>query len=155
MYQMNKLLKGLGITFLAIVSLGVLAVLFLGVFRAGAMPMMAYGWRGSHMAGVRGIWGGLWMAGRILLPGLFIALMVLVGVAIGRSGHQDHLQQTSVSPSIPPAPAAAVVDDMSSIPAAGPAPQPASSPAPQKCAHCGAELQEGWVNCPYCGLKIR
>jgi uncharacterized membrane protein len=147
---MNKFLKGLGIFFLVLVGLAVVAAIFLFGGIGRGMPMMYMGLRGTRMMGGFGVWSGVMMIARILLPILFITLMVLIGVAIGRSGRKE---QQAVQPAAQSAASPAAASVVTGAPVESNPVVAETAPA-RKCAHCGAELQDGWVNCPYCGLKI-
>ena len=70
---------------LAVLLLAIVAVvLVFGFFGAREMPVMARGFRGPLIFGPLGMFGGwAFLLGRLLLPLVFLALLFLVGLAIG------------------------------------------------------------------------
>jgi hypothetical protein len=129
----NKYLKWFLIIVGVLVVLGFL-VLIPGLFMLGhrgfgmmrpfgGMPMMrSFGF--FHL-------GGFFL--RLLIPAFVIGLLVILGVAIGKSSHQA--MKTAQVAQIVPADVTAEV-------------------TPLVCSNCGKEIQAGWKHCPHCGANL-
>jgi hypothetical protein len=133
---MGRILKWVAII-LGVLLLAVVAVVFVfGVFRFGGMPMMAArGFRAPFgYGGYRFLFWPL-LLGRLLIPLAFVALLVLLGFAIGRAASRPRMQ---------------VVDHAPVASAAG-----AASVSTSSCPNCGRPVQADWNNCPYCGTNLR
>ena len=123
--------------------------MFFGFPMRGRMPMMGGGFGfGRGMPFYGGFGGGVMIIGRFLLPLILIALLVLIGFAIGRRARPATVQagptQFVQSPPVPPTPVQA-----EPIPA-----EPVVAQSESTCGHCGKPLQPEWNTCPYCGAKI-
>jgi uncharacterized membrane protein len=148
---MNKFLKIIGIVLLVLAGLVIIAIPFVLLLGRHWMPFLGMGMRSGRMMGGFGMFGGLMMAVRILLPVLVVSALVLIGVAIGRGAGKNKQPVTQAAAAQPVSQPVIAQVDMGT-PVEGSTPPVVESQ--KTCAHCGAALQDGWVNCPYCGLKI-
>jgi hypothetical protein len=143
---MKQVLKWVAIVLGVFLLVAIVASPFF--FFRGYAPMMG-GYRDGR--GLRMMWfGGVWamMLGRVLFPLLIIGLLVWGGYALGRGASRGNNSQRQVAASATPAAAPSVIEAPSQ-----PA-QPTPTGSQHFCAHCGKEVQEGWVACPYCGENL-
>lgn len=115
---------------LFILGLVVLVPVLIG-FNQHMFPMMRFGARVPMMHGF-GFMGAGMMFFRLLIPLGLIGLLILLGVAIGKSGKPA---QVLAAPSVASAPVE-------------------TKPEEKTCTACGQQLEPDWANCPYCGQKI-
>ncbi len=112
----------LGVLLLALIAV----IVVFGIFRFGAMPMMARGFRGPFFNGGYGLLILPLLIGRLLIPLAFIALLLLLGFLIGRGLSRP---QTPVT-----------TNNVVGV---------------TTCPNCGRTVQADWNHCPYCGAALK